>query len=61
MESETQEQLRKQTIRLWRKGKKYLKIADIVGASENAVGKLVRKYKKYGAKSLQAKKTRSPL
>ncbi|MCP4934958.1 MAG: helix-turn-helix domain-containing protein [bacterium] len=39
MEPKTQEQLREQAIRLWHKGKKYAEIADIVGVSENTVGK----------------------
>lgn len=56
MSPETQEQLRKQAIRLWRKGKTYGEIAELVGVHAYTVGKWVRKFKKDGARSLKAQK-----
>jgi transposase len=53
---QTQEQLRKQAVRLRRQGKTYEQIADIVGVHEVTVGKWCRKYAKDGLKALEARK-----
>jgi len=37
--AEAQEQLRKQAIRLWKQGKKYIEIAKIVGAHRDSVSR----------------------
>ncbi|MCP4934460.1 MAG: helix-turn-helix domain-containing protein [bacterium] len=58
MKPETQEQLRRQAIRLWRKVGKYKQIGDIIGVHAYTIGKWVRNYKKYGANSLKSQKRR---
>ncbi len=53
---ETQEQLRKQAIRLRKIGKTYVEIAEIVGVHRNTVAKWWSKYEAEGAKALKSKK-----
>jgi len=52
---ETQEHLRRQAIRLKKKGKKYGEIAEIVGVHRNTVSNWWKTYEREGAKGLQAK------
>ncbi len=54
--TETQEQLRKQAIRLRKHGKTYKGIAEIVGVHKDTVWKWWRKYKSCGAKGLKVQK-----
>jgi len=53
---ETQEQLRKQAIRLKKKGKKYVEIAEIVGVHRNTVSNWCKKYEREGSRGLKPKK-----
>ena len=58
---ETQEQLRKQAIRLRKKGKSYKEIAEIIGVNDNTVWKWWKKYQAGGAKALKAGQRGRPL
>ncbi len=49
---ETQEQLRKQAIRLRKKGKSYKEIGEVIGVNDNTVWKWWKKYQAGGAKAL---------
>ena len=51
----TQEQLRKQAIRLKKKGKKYIEIAEIVGVHRNTVSNWWKTYEREGSKGLESK------
>jgi len=51
---ETQEQLRKQAIRLRKQGKSYKEIAEVVGVNDNTVWKWWKKYQAGGATVLKA-------
>ena len=53
---ETQEHIRRQAIRLKKKGKKYVAIAEIVGVHRNTVSNWWKTYEREGAKGLKAKK-----
>lgn len=53
---QTQEQLRKQAIRLKKGGKKIFEIAEIVGVHRNAVSIWWKKYQVEGIKGIKAKK-----
>ena len=53
---ETQEQLRRQAIRLKKSGKGYLEIAEIVGVHRNTVSKWWRLYEQEGLPGLTPKK-----
>ncbi|MCP3867797.1 MAG: IS630 family transposase [Gammaproteobacteria bacterium] len=52
---ETQEQLRKQAIRLKKQGKKYVEIAEIVGVHRNTISNWWKTYEKEGPKGLKSK------
>ena len=56
LSQETQEQLRKQAIRLRKQGKTYKEIAQIVGVHDNTIWKWWKKYEAEGAKALKAQK-----
>ncbi len=56
LSAETQEQLRKQAIRLKNQGKKYVEIAEIVGVHRNTVSHWWKVYESTGAKGLKSKK-----
>ena len=56
LSQEVQEQLRKQAIRLRKRGKTYNEIAEIVGVHKNTIWKWWKRYKSGGAKELRAKK-----
>ncbi len=56
LSQETQEQLRKQAIRLRKQGKTYKEIAQIVGVHDNTIWKWGKKYEAEGAKALKAQK-----
>ncbi len=56
----TQEQLRKQAIRLRRKGKTYKEIGEIVGVHANTIWKWWQKYEAEGVTALKAKKRGRP-
>ena len=58
---ETQEQLRKQAIRLRRQGRTYKEIAELVGVNGNTVWKWWTKYEAEGAKALKSKKRGRPV
>ncbi len=58
---ETQELLRKQAIRLRKKGKTYKEIAGIIGVNNNTVWKWWKKYQAGGAKALQAGQRGRPI
>ena len=58
---ETQEQLRKQAIRLRKQGKSYKEIAEIIGVNDNTVWKWWKKYQAGGAKALKAGQRGRPL
>ncbi len=51
---QSQEQLRKQAIRLRKKGKTFKEIAEIVGVNDNTVWKWWKKYQAEGANALKA-------
>jgi transposase len=51
--AEAQEQLRKQAIRLWKQGKKYTDIAQVVGAHRDSVSRWCKAYAKDGASLCQ--------
>lgn len=52
---ETQEQLRKQAIRLKKNGKKFVEIAEIVGVHRNTVSNWWKAYEREGSKGLKSK------
>ena len=54
--TETQEQLRKQAIRLRKKGKTHKEIAEIVGVHRDTVWRWWKKYKASGAQGLKIQK-----
>jgi len=58
---QTQELLRKQAIRLRKKGKTYKEIAEIIGVNDNTVWKWWKKYQAGGAKALKAGQRGRPL
>ena len=53
---QTQEQLRKQAIRLKKKGESFVEIAGLLGVHRNTVSGWWRKYEAQGAKALKARK-----
>jgi transposase len=53
---ESQEQLRKQAIRLHKKGMSYKKISEVIGASRNSVSIWCRQYERHGASAIKSKK-----
>ncbi|MGV6816682.1 MAG: helix-turn-helix domain-containing protein [Thiotrichales bacterium] len=61
LKKETQEQLRKQAIRLRQQGKTYKEIAEIIGVNSNTVWKWWKKYQADGAKALKAGQRGRPL
>ena len=56
LSSEIQEQLRKQAIRLRKKGLTYKAIGEIVGVNGNTVWKWIKIYRQEGAAGIKAKK-----
>lgn len=54
--TETQEQLRRQAIRLRKRGESYKEIGEIVGVHEDTVWKWWKKYQAEGAKGLKIQK-----
>ncbi len=58
---ETQEQLRKQAIRLRKQGKTFKEIGQIVGVNGNTVWKWWTKYQAYGVASLKAGQRGKPI
>ena len=61
LSQETQEQLRKQAIRLRKKGETYERIGEIVGVHEDTVWKWCKKYEEEGIAALKAKKLGRPV
>jgi len=56
LSQESQEQLRKQAVRLRGKGKSFVEIAELLGVHRNAVSRWCRIYEREGAKGLKAAK-----
>jgi transposase len=52
---DAQEQLRKQAIRLHKKGMSYKKISEVIGASRNSVSIWCRQYEQHGASAIKSK------
>ena len=52
---ETQEQMRKQAIRLRKKGKTYVEIAEIVGVHRNTVSNWWKVYEREGTRGLKSR------
>lgn len=51
-----QEQLRKQAVRLWKRGEKYSEISRVIGAHRDSVSKWCKAYAKDGLKGLVSKR-----
>ena len=60
LKPEVQQELRKQAIRLCKKGMKQRSVAEILGVYPTTVSKWWRAYKKEGAKAIRAKKRGRP-